>query len=59
MAVALVAAWGFFLPFAYLLGGVLEGGVVGAWGAAAVYIVGVSGVYILRFRGGRWKDIEI
>ena len=37
----------------------LEGGVVGAWAAAAVYIVGVSSVYILRFRGGRWREIEI
>jgi len=59
MVIALVAAWGFFLPFAYLVGGVMKGGVVGAWAAAAVYIVGVSSVYILRFRSGRWKDIEI
>lgn len=59
MVVSLLGAWGVFLPLAYLLGIVYEGGVLGAWLAAAVWIIGVSMAFILRFRSGRWKQMSI
>lgn len=59
MIIALIAAWLFFLPLAYVFGEILGGGVVGAWLAAAIYIICVSIAYILRFLTGKWKEIEI
>jgi len=59
MVIALVASWLFFLPLAYLFGEVLDRGVIGAWLAAAIYIIGVSLAYIVRFLTGKWREIEI
>jgi len=59
MFVSLIAAWAFFLPLAYLFGQVFGGGVLGAWLACSVYIIGVSMVYVARFAGGKWKKMEI
>ena len=34
-------------------------GIWGAWLAALIYLGGLSVVYFMRFRTGRWKTIEI
>lgn len=59
MVIALLAGWVFFLPLAYTFGEVFDGGVFGAWVGATIYIVGVSMAYVMRFRAGQWKTIEI
>jgi len=59
MLIALLGGWAFFLPLAYILGDVLDGGVFGAWIGASIYIVCIAMAYVLRFRAGRWKTIEI
>ena len=38
---------------------VLEGGAVGAWGGATVYIIALGLTYFIRFRNGKWKSIKI
>ena len=52
-------AWGLFVPLAYLLGVQLEGGVLGAWIAGAIYVIAMAVVFVMRFRGGAWESIEI
>ena len=59
MVVGLSYAWFLFVPLAYLLGYTLNGGVVGAWAGATVYIVLYGITVFLRFRGGKWESIEI
>ena len=52
-------AWFIFVPLAYLGAMVLEGGAVGAWGGATVYIIALGLTYFIRFRNGKWKSIKI
>jgi MATE family multidrug resistance protein len=51
--------WGFFVPAAYVLGFVLEGGLTGAWLGGLAYVVALSTVLVWRFWSGAWRDIEI
>jgi MATE family multidrug resistance protein len=51
--------WGFFVPFAYLLGVVLEGGLTGAWFGGLVYVCALAMVLVRRFRSGAWQKIAI
>jgi MATE family multidrug resistance protein len=34
-------------------------GVYALWTAATVYVMGVAGVWLLRFRGGRWRAMRV
>jgi len=52
-------AWGLRVPLAYLLGVVLAKGVIGAWLAELVYIWALGAAFVLRFRGGAWKQMKI
>lgn len=52
-------AWGLFLPLVWLLIFPLDAGIWGAWLGALVYLLGLSTIYFLRFRSGRWKTIEL
>jgi len=52
-------AYFFFLPLALALAFPAGLGAVGAWIAATVYIIGLSGLLFTRFRGGRWQRIRI
>ena len=52
-------AWLVFIPAAYVLGTVLDGGVVGAWAGATVYIAVVSLLMFGRLRAGRWRQIRL
>ena len=52
-------AWLVFIPAAYLLGTVLDGGVVGAWAGATAYIAVVALLMYGRLRAGRWRQIRL
>lgn len=53
------AAYVFFLPLAVVIAFLLKGGAYGAWIGATIYIFGLSGVLFTRFRGERWRHINI
>jgi len=57
--VTFLLAYFFFLPVAMLLAFTLKMGAVGAWVGATIYIIGLSGILLWRFRGGRWQEIVI
>lgn len=60
MAVVMfIAAYLVFLPLAAVFAFTLEGGAIGAWIAAAIYIVGLSGVLLYRFASEAWRGIRI
>lgn len=48
-----------FLPLAVVLAWPLGGGAVGAWIGATIYIVGISGFFVMRFRSERWRHIRV
>ncbi len=47
------------MPLAYVLGVVLDLGLVGVWAAAFVYVVALSAAMAFKFREGRWKLIRL
>jgi MATE family multidrug resistance protein len=51
--------WGFFVPLAYGLGIMLEGGLTGAWLGGLVYISLLALLLVRRFRSGAWQQIRI
>lgn len=51
--------YGFFVPLAFLLAFTLNGGALGAWVAATVYIIVLSGVVLWRFHAERWRHVRI
>jgi len=57
--VRLALAWGVFVPLAWWVGVVLDGGLTWAWAAAAVHVALLSSVLVWRFRTGAWREIEI
>lgn len=57
--VTFALAYLFFLPMALVLAFPMALGAVGAWMGATVYIIGLSGILYVRFRGGRWQEIVI
>jgi MATE family multidrug resistance protein len=59
LAVETALGWGFFVPLAYVLGVVLEGGLTGAWMGGLVYVCALALVLVRRFRSGAWKRIAI
>lgn len=54
-----IMAWGLFIPLVWLLIYRFDAGLGGAWAGALVYLGGLSAVYFLRFRSGRWKTLEL
>jgi len=53
------AAYLVFLPLAFSLAVLLEGGALGAWLGATIYIIGLSGVFFYRFYSQKWRHINI
>jgi putative MATE family efflux protein len=51
--------WLIRLPLAYLFAIVLDWGLLGAWIALALDLSLRGLVNFLRFRGGRWKSVEV
>jgi MATE family multidrug resistance protein len=58
-AVEMALGWGLFVPLAYVLGVVLEGGLTGAWVGGLVYICLLALTLVRRFRSGAWQKIAI
>jgi MATE family multidrug resistance protein len=52
-------AWLLRLPLVYLAAILLEGGVLGAWLAELAFVSALCGAFVLRFRAGHWRTIEI
>jgi MATE family multidrug resistance protein len=59
MVVTAAAIWLVRLPLGYLFGLVLGGGLLGAWAAMALDMVMRGVLNFLRFRGGRWKTLQV
>lgn len=59
MIIGVVYSWGFFVPFSFLAGIVLQFGVLGTWTVATVYIIAYGITLFLRFRGSKWEAIRI
>jgi MATE family multidrug resistance protein len=57
--VMFIAAYAFFLPCAAVFAFTLDGGAIGAWIAASIYIIALSGILLHRFASERWRGIEI
>jgi multidrug resistance protein, MATE family len=55
----LVLAWLFFMPVSVVAVMVLDGGHVPAILSVAAYIALLAGVLIWRFRGGKWRNIDL
>ncbi|MBU0559222.1 MAG: MATE family efflux transporter [Bacteroidetes bacterium] len=51
----LISNWIIFLPLAFVLGVILNFGLIGAWAALPVYIVIYSFVNFLKFKYGKWN----
>lgn len=52
-------AWLVFVPLAYVMGFVLEGGLTWAWAAGAIHVVLLSATLVWRFRSSAWHHIVI
>jgi len=48
-----------FLPAAYVLAIPMGGGAFGAWIGATFYIILLGGIIFMRFRSGRWREMNI
>jgi len=59
MMVELVLHFTCLVPLAYILGIVLNGGLVGIWIAAVVYVVLLSSAMTWKFASGDWKTIML
>ncbi len=59
MVVTGAAIWLIRLPLGYVFAIVLGWGLPGAWGALALDLCMRGLLNFLRFRGGRWKSIEV
>lgn len=54
-----IGSWFVALPLAWLFSTPLGFGAPGAWMGMTFYIIGLSGVLFVRFRGERWRNIRI
>ncbi len=59
MIVELSLHFGVLLPTAYVMGVVLGFGLLGVWSSAALYVLCLTIIMSLKFRGGTWKTITI
>jgi putative MATE family efflux protein len=59
MIVELILHFTCLVPLAYILGITLNGGLVGIWSAAVVYVVLLSSAMVWKFSSGDWKTIKL
>ncbi|MGA9117623.1 MAG: MATE family efflux transporter [Bacteroidota bacterium] len=59
MVVEVLTHWVVFLPACYVMGVVLEGGLLWAWLALPVYILSYTGLIYARYRGTGWVRIRV
>jgi len=57
--ISVFGLWLFRIPLAYFLGIVLGWGAVGAWTGMTVDTFVRGGLYIYRFRKGKWKEVTV
>lgn len=55
----LVLAWVIFVPCAYVVVKVYDGGPVGAMLCLVTYLALLSGAFAYRFRSGAWRNIQL
>ena len=54
-----VMGWVVFIPLVAAIVFLWNGGVREAWIGALVYLGGLGVIYVVRFRSGRWKEIQL
>lgn len=54
-----VLAWVGRLPLVYFFGITLSGGLIGAWIGDLIFLSILCVIFVLRFRAGHWKTIQI
>ena len=59
MAARLILAWVLFVPVAYVVVKVYDGGPVGAMLCLVGYIAILAGAFAYRFKSGAWRKIEL
>ena len=59
MMLALGGGWLLFLPLSFLFGTVLDGGVIGAWVGATVYVAFLATAILIRLKTDRWMRIRL
>jgi MATE family multidrug resistance protein len=59
MVAMILCSWLLFIPLMYLFGGILGGGVTGAWVGGTIYITTLGVALLIRFKGGAWKKMTI
>jgi multidrug resistance protein, MATE family len=59
MIVELILHFTCLVPLAYILGITLNGGLVGIWSAAVVYVILLSAAMVWKFASGDWKTIKL
>ena len=59
MRVELVLHFFCLVPLAYVLGKVLNLGLVGVWTSAACYGVALAALMARKFAGGTWKKLHV
>jgi MATE family multidrug resistance protein len=59
MMLILGGGWIVFLPLAYVFGTVADGGVIGAWVGATIYVVVLGVGMLLRLKMDRWRRIRL
>jgi MATE family multidrug resistance protein len=58
-AARFLLAWAVFLPSAYVVVDVWDGGAIGAMGCLVGYLALLAGAFAYRFRSGAWRKIEL
>ena len=59
MWISVIAQWGFFLPFAFIVGSVLGYGLLGVWIVNAIYRSGQAVACIQQWAGRHWVGIKL
>lgn len=57
--ISVFGLWVFRIPLAYFLGITCGYGAIGAWSAMTIDTFVRGFLYILRFKSGKWKEVEI
>ena len=57
--VHLITGWGVFIPLAWTLGVLLDGGLAGAWLGGLASLMLSAGIMLWRFASGAWRSLSI
>jgi putative MATE family efflux protein len=59
MAVEVALHFGCLVPFAWIFGVILNGGLVGVWSSAGLYALLLATLMSIRFARGSWKHLKV